>query len=44
MHHAASQFALVAHEASVEGDLLHALKGLSEITEHASSVMLLFGR
>jgi hypothetical protein len=34
MHRAASQFTLVAQEASVDGDLPHALKSLSGITRH----------
>jgi hypothetical protein len=33
MHRAASQFALVAQEASVDGDLARALKSLSAITQ-----------
>jgi hypothetical protein len=33
MHRAASRFTLVAREASVDGDLPHALKSLSGITQ-----------
>ena len=33
MHHAASQFAVIAHESAVDGDMQRALRSLSQVTQ-----------